>query len=42
LTIATLFGKLKEHEIKMQRLNELESSEKKVKNISLKTSTKKK
>jgi len=35
-----LFGKLREHEIDMQRLNDLESSEKKVKNIALKTSTK--
>jgi len=41
LTTAALFGKLREHEIEMQRLNELESSEKKVKNIALKTSTKK-
>ena len=42
LTTTTLFGKLREHEIDKQRLNELESSEKKVKNIALKTSTKKK
>jgi len=41
LTTAAFFGKLREHEIEMQRLNELESSEKKVKNIALKTSTKK-
>jgi len=41
LTTAALFGKLREHEIEMQMLNELESSEKKVKNIALKTSTKK-
>ena len=41
LTTAALFGKLREHEIEMQRLNELESSEKKVKNIALKSSTKK-
>ena len=41
LTTAALFGKIKEHEIEMQRINELESSEKKVKNIALKTSTKK-
>jgi len=41
LTTTALFGKLREHEIEMQRLNELESSEKKVKNIALKTSTKK-
>ena len=32
-------GKLREHEIEMKRLNELESSEKKVRNIALKTST---
>jgi len=31
LTTTALFGKLREHEIEMQRLNELESSEKKVK-----------
>jgi len=41
LTITTLFGKLREHEIEMQRLNELESSEKKVRNIALKINTKK-
>jgi len=41
LTTTALFGKLREHEIEMQRLNELESSEKKVMNIALKTSTKK-
>ena len=41
MTTAALFGKLREHEIEMQRLNELESSEKKVRNITLKTSTKK-
>ena len=41
LTTVALFGKLREHEIEMQRLNELESSEKKVRNIALKTSTKK-
>jgi len=35
LTKAALFGKLREHEIKMQRLNELESSEKKGKEHSL-------
>ena len=40
MTIAALFGKVREHEIEMQRLNELESNEKKVKNIALKTSTK--
>ena len=41
LTSAALFGKLREHEIEIQRLNKLESSEKKVRNIALKTSTKK-
>jgi len=40
LTTTALFGKLREHEIEMQRINELESSEKKVKNVSLKISTK--
>jgi len=41
LTTIALFGKLREHEIEMQMLNELESSEKKVRNIALKTNTKK-
>jgi len=41
LTTTALFGKLREHEIEMQRINELESSKKKVRNIALKTSTKK-
>ena len=40
-TTTTFFGKLKEHEIEMHRLNEQESSEKKVNNIALKSSTKK-
>jgi len=40
LTIAALFGRLREHEIEMQRLNEQDSSEKKVKNIALKSSIK--
>jgi len=40
LTTTALFGKLRKHEIEMQSLNELESSEKKVRNITLKTSTK--
>jgi len=31
ITVVALFGKLKEHEIEMQRLSELESSEKKIK-----------
>jgi len=38
---AALFGKLREHEIEMQRLSELESSEKKVKTITLKVNSKK-
>ena len=38
---ATLFGKLREHEIEMQRLSELETGEKKVKSIALKASSKK-
>jgi len=41
ITTTTLFGKLREHEIEMQRLSELESSEKKVKTIALKASSKK-
>jgi len=41
ITIAALFGKLKEHKIEMQRLSELETSEKKVKSIALKASSKK-
>jgi len=41
MTTTTLFGKLREHEIEMQRLNEQESSEKKMNTIALKTSTKK-
>ena len=41
ITTAALFGKLREHEIEMQRLNELETSEKKVKSIALKASSKK-
>jgi len=40
LTTATFCGNLREHEIEMQRLNEQESSEKKVKNITLKLSIK--
>ena len=39
--IVALFGKLREHEIEIRRLRELESSEKKVKTIALKTSSKK-
>ena len=41
ITTAALFGKLREHEIEMQRLSELESSEKKVKSIALKANSKK-
>jgi len=41
ITIAALFSKLREHEIEMQRLSELESSKKKVKTIALKASSKK-
>ena len=41
ITTAALFGKLREHEIKMQRLSELETSDKKVKPIALKASSKK-
>jgi len=39
MTTIALFGKLREHKIEMHRLNEQESSEKKVKNIALKTIT---
>ena len=41
ITTNAIFGKLKEHEIEMQRLSELESSEKKVKTIALKANCKK-
>ena len=41
ITTTALFGKLREHEIEMQRLSELETSEKKVKSIALKASSKK-
>ena len=40
MTTIALFGKLREHEIEMQKLNELESSEKRVKNITLNSSIK--
>jgi len=40
MTIVALFGKLREHEIEMNRLKELESSVKMVKNIALKSKTK--
>ena len=36
ITTTALFGKLKEHDIEMQRLSELETSEKKVRYIALK------
>jgi len=38
---ASLFGKLREHKIKMNRINEQESHEKKQKNIALKSSIRK-
>ena len=41
ITTAALFGKLRENENEMQKLSELESSEKKVKTIALKASSKK-
>ena len=41
ITTAALFGELREHEIQMQRLSGLETSEKKVKPIALKASSKK-
>jgi len=41
MTTTAVFGKLKEHEIKMNRLNKQESSEKMVKNMTLKSNTKK-
>ena len=40
LTTVALFGKLSEYEIEMHMLNKQESSEKKVRNIALKTTTK--
>jgi len=40
MTTTALFGKLREHEIEMQMLSELESSEKKVKTIALKANSK--
>ena len=40
MTTTALFGKLRDHEIEMRRLNEKEPSDKEVKNISLKTNTK--
>jgi len=41
MIIDALFGKLRKHEIEMQRVNEQESSEKNVKTIALKSYTKK-
>ena len=41
ITTTALFDKLRKHEIEMQRLSELESSEKKVKTIALKANSKK-
>ena len=41
ITTTALFGKLREHEIEMQRLIEFESSEKRLKIIALKASSKK-
>ena len=40
ITTVALFGKLREHEIEMQRLSVLKTSEKKVKSIALKASSK--
>jgi len=37
LTTAALFGKLREHELEMTRLNEMESAEKKSKSLALKS-----
>ena len=39
LTTATLFGKLREHELEMIRLEEMETVEKKTKSLALKTRT---
>jgi len=41
LTIASLFGKLREHEIEMNRLNKQEIGEKQIKGITLKSSIQK-
>jgi len=38
LTTAALFGKLREHELEMNRLNEIESGDRKMKSVALKTS----
>ena len=37
LTIAALFGKLREHELEMRRLKEIETVEKKSRSLALKT-----
>jgi len=37
VTTTTLFGKLREHELKMTRLKEMESVEKKSRSLTLKT-----
>jgi len=37
LTIAVLFGKLRQHELEMTRLNEMESAEKKSRSLALKS-----
>jgi len=39
LTTAVLFGKLREHELEMIRLKEMETVEKKTKSLALKTRT---
>jgi len=39
LTTAALFGKLREHELEMIRLKEMETVEKKTKSLALKTRT---
>jgi len=39
LATATLFGKLREHELEMIRLKEMETVEKKTKSLALKTRT---
>jgi len=39
LTTASLFGKLREHELEMIRLKEMETVEKKTKSLTLKTRT---
>jgi len=39
MSLATLFGKLQEHEMKLMRLNQHEENDKKKKGISLKSSS---